>query len=169
MSDDLAEDVAPRRSAAQVNVVRAGVVVVLFVASLIWLLGPASNGTAGAPPSTTPTTQPPAPVVKSTTTVQVANGTVAPNAATTFSHNLGLQGWDVLTAVDVTPSPTASSQLPVTYVYFHPMQQAAAQLVAAELVVAPAHVLLRTQGVLHAVPGSGKTDVIVILGKDLAH
>jgi hypothetical protein len=168
MSDDVSEDATPRRAAARVNVVRASIVVACFVGALIWLLGPASNYTAGAPTTTT-TTPPPPPVVKSATTVKVANGTTAPNAATNFSHGLGTVGWDVLTPTDVTPAPTATSQHTATYVYFHPGQQAAAQLVAAELTVAPAHVLLRSQAVLHAVPGSGATDVIVILGTDIAH
>jgi hypothetical protein len=168
MSDDLSEDVAPRRAAARVNVVRASIVVACFVGALIWLLGPASNYTAGAPTTTT-TAPPPPPVVKSATTVKVANGTTVPNAATSFSHNLGLVGWDVLTPVDVTPTPTSTSQNTITYVYFHPGQQAAAQLVATELTVPPAHVVLRTQAMLHAVPGSGATDVIVILATDIAH
>ena len=169
MPDDSTEDVAPRRSAAQVNIVRASIVVVCFVAATIWLLGPASNYTAGAPTSSTPTTHPAPPVVAALTTVQVANGTTAPNAAKNVSNNLGTQGWDVLTALDTTPAPTASHQYTVTYVYFHPTQQAAAQMVAAELSVPATHVLLRTQAVLHAVPGTGATDVIVILGKDLTH
>jgi LytR cell envelope-related transcriptional attenuator len=169
MPDDFAEDVAPRRSAAQVNIVRATVVVVCFLAATIWLLGPASNYTAGAPSSTTPTTHPPPPVVKSQTTVQVANGTTAPNAAKNFSHNLTLAGWNVLTALDTTPAPTTSHQYPVTYVYFHPMQQPAAQLVAAELGVPANHVFLRTRAMLDAVPSAGATDVIVILGTDKAH
>jgi LytR cell envelope-related transcriptional attenuator len=167
MADDDAEDFEPRRPAPQVHMVRAGIVVACFLVALILLLGPAGNYSAGAPNSTTPTTQPAAPVVKHATTVQVANGTTAPNAATTFSHNLNVQGWDVLTAVDTTPAPTASTQRPTTYVYFRPMQQPAAQMVAAELTVPANHVLLRTQGSLHAVPGSGNTDVVVILGKDL--
>jgi hypothetical protein len=169
MPDDFAEDVAPRRSAAQVNVVRAGIVVACFLGALIWLLGPASNDTSGAPPSSTPTTHPPAPVVKSQTTVQVANGTVAPSAATSFSNSLGRNGWDVLTAVDVTPPPTSSTQQAVTFVYFHPMQQPAAQLVAAELGVPATHVFLRTRHMLNLVPSAGATDVIVILGTDKAH
>jgi LytR cell envelope-related transcriptional attenuator len=168
MADDDAEDLAPRRPATQVHMVRAGIVVVCFLVALILLLGPASNYSAGAPTSTTPTTQPPPVVVRSTTTVQVANGTTAPNAATTYSHNLGVLGWDVLTPQDTTPAPTASTQRTVTYVYFHPGQQAAAQLVAPELGVPSSHVLLRSQAVLHAVPHSGATDVIVILGTDVA-
>jgi len=169
MTDDFGEGAAPRRSAAQVNLVRATIVVICFVAATIWLLGPASNYSSGAPTSTTAPTHPPPPVVKSATTVQVANGTVAPNAAKNFSHNLSLQGWNVKTALDTTPAPTSANQYPVTYVYFHPGQQPAAQLVAAELTVPATHVLLRTQAMLHAVPGTGATDVIVILGKDLAH
>jgi LytR cell envelope-related transcriptional attenuator len=169
MTDDFAEDAKPRRSAAQINIVRASAVVACFVAATIWLLGPASNYSAGAPTSTTPTTHPAPPVVRSETTLQVANGTVAPNAARSFSHQLTLEEWNVRTPVDTTPPPTKASQYPVTYVYFHPHQQAAAQVVAAQLTVPPNHVLLRTQAVLHAVPGSGATDVIVILGTDLTH
>lgn len=163
------EEFATRRPGSQVNMIRAGVVVVAFVVALILLLGPAGDYTAAAPPSTTPTTQPPPPVVPHDTTVQVANGTTVANAATTFSHTLGIHGWDVLTPVDVTPAPTASTQQTVTYVYFHPGQQAAAQLVAAQLTVAATDVKLRSQATLHAVPGSGATDVIVILGTDKAH
>jgi LytR cell envelope-related transcriptional attenuator len=168
MADDDAEDAAPRRTGS-VHMVRAGIVVVCFIVALILLLGPAGNYTAAAPGSTTPTTLPPPPVVRSTTTVQVANDTTATNAATSFSHTLGVLGWDVLTPVDTTPAPTAATSATVTYVYFHPEQQPAAQLVASELSVPANHVLLRSQATLHAVPGSGNTDVIVILGTDLAH
>jgi hypothetical protein len=168
-ADDVAEGVAPRRPGNQVHMVRAGIVVVCFLVALILLLGPAGDYTAAAPSSTTPSTLPPPPVVRSKTTVQVANGSTAPNAATTFSHNLGVLGWDVLTPVDTTPPPTAATARTVTYVYFHPGQQAAAQLVASELSVPANHVLLRSQATLHAVPGSGATDVIVILGTDLTH
>jgi LytR cell envelope-related transcriptional attenuator len=168
MTDDTDEGVESRRPANQVNLIRAGIVVVCFLVALILLLGPAGNYSAASPTSTTPTTHPPPPVVRSQTTVQVANGTTAPSAATTFSHNLGLLGWDVLSALDVTPAPTTSTSRPVTYIYFRPNEQPAAQLVATDLTVPSNHVFLRTQATLHAVPGSGNTDVIVILGTDLA-
>jgi LytR cell envelope-related transcriptional attenuator len=163
------EDFAARRPSSQVNMVRGAVVVVCFLVALILLLGPAGNLTAAAPPSTTPTTQPPHPVVPHDTTVQVANGTTAPNAAATFSTNLGKLDWDMLTPIDTTPTPTASTEVMVTYVYFHPGQQAAAQQVATDLGVVSTNVKLRSQATLHAVPNSGATDVIVILGTDKAH
>lgn len=166
--DDFAEADAPRRAAAQIHMVRAGIVVVLFLVSLILLLGPAGNYSAGAP-STTPTTHPPAHVVRHNTTVLVANGTIATGAAASFKHNLGVQGWDVLASVNLTPAPRAATQHTVTYVYFHPHQQPAAQLVAAAIGVPHTHVFLRTRAMLNAVPSSGNVDVVVILGTDLAH
>ena len=90
--------------------------------ALILLLGPAGNlhrrprPAVDDPDDATTTTR----RAKSTTTVQVANGTTVTNAATTFSHTLGALGWDVLTAVDTTPAPTAATSATVTYVYFHP-------------------------------------------------
>jgi hypothetical protein len=169
MSDDASEDAAPRRSASSVNTVRAGIVVACFVVATILLLGPASHVVAGVPNPTTPTTSPPPPVVRHTTTVQVANGTVATGKAEQYAQQLNAAGWDALPAEDVTPAPTSATQRAVTYVYFLPHQQAAGQLVAADLGVPAAHVVLRTREVLNTVQGAAKDDVVVILGTDLAH
>jgi hypothetical protein len=160
---------SPRRSSGQVSVVRAGVVVACFVVATILLLGPAGRLTAGTTTTTTRPTAPPPPVVKSKTTVQVANGTTVQGAAEAITHNLSVLGWDALTAEDVSPAPTASTQQTVTHVYFLPHQQPAAQQVAAELGVAPTNVSLRTHAVEAAVANAAHDDVVVILGTDKAH
>ena len=169
MPDDAVEDAVPRRTHAPVNTVRAGIVVACFVVATILLLGPAGRVVAGEPATTTPTTQPPAPVVRSSTTVQVANGTTVQHAAEAYAQTLNAAGWDALPAEDVTPTPTAATQKTITYVYFLPHQQAAAQQVAAELHVPAQHVQLRTQQTLHEVTGASRSDVVVIIGTDLAH
>jgi hypothetical protein len=169
MSDDVPQDAAPRRPASSVNTLRAGIVVGCFVLATVLLLGPASHVVAGTPSATTPTTQPPPPVVRSTTTVQVVNGTVATGKAEQFAQDLNTAGWDALPAEDVSPAPTSATQATVTYVYFLPHQQPAAQLVATDLGVPAAHVKLRTRQVLDTVQGAAKDDVVVILGTDLAH
>ena len=169
MPDDEHEDAVPRRSAPQVHMVRAGIVVGCFVVALIVLLGPASNLTASVAPSSSTTTTVPVPVVRAQTKVQVANGTTVKNAAGTTTSQLNVLGWDMLPAVDVTPVPTTATARPVTYVYFATGQQQAAQLVAQELGVSHAHVTIRTTATEAVVPGAASDDVIVILGKDIAH
>ena len=169
MPDDEFEDVAPRRSAAQVNVIRAAVVVGCFVVALVLLLGPAGDLTAGTPSPTTSTTLPPAPVVRHTTRVQMANGTTVTGAAQSYRTTLSSAGWNAPTAVNLRTLPTAATQTKTTIVYFLPGEQPAAKDVAQELHIAGGHVILRTQYVLHQVPGAAHDQVVVILGTDLAH
>ncbi|HXW39010.1 MAG TPA: LytR C-terminal domain-containing protein [Acidimicrobiales bacterium] len=157
---------APRRAGPPIRTVRAGVVVGCFLVALVLLLGPASNRTASAP--TTSTTHPPAPVVKSKTSVQVVNGTVVAGAAHGVAEDLGKQGWDALAPENLNPVATKATQSTATYVYFLPGHQYAADLVAAVLGVPVGNVKLRSRAVIDTVAGAPRDDVVVILGTGLA-
>ena len=159
----------PRRVAAPVRTVRAGIVVGCFVIGLLLLLGPAADLRAGAPPTTRPKPPPALPVVRSKTRVQVVNATVTQGAAAMFQHQLNSAGWNSLTAEDLSVPVTRATQQRITFVYFLPRHQPAAQMVATELHVPATHVLLRTRSVLNEVHGAYRDDVVVLLGTDLAH
>jgi hypothetical protein len=165
MSDDPV-DRAPRRGGqSQFDVVRAGIVVVCFVVALILLLGPAGNLTAGAPTTTIRKGHHHVQkVAKNKTTVVVANSAGVNGAAASMSSTLSTLGWDVLTAT------TALGGIHQhTIVFFARGEQQAAKEVASEIGVNHKRVTLRTAEIERIVPGAKNDDVVVLLGKDLAH
>jgi hypothetical protein len=150
------EDTMPRKAAGSVHLVRAGAVVACFLVSLILLLGPASHGILASPSKTHQPKHPTQPVNKSTTRVQVANGTTTQGAAATVTHQLFLLGWDVL------PAESAAVRPAHTIVYFAPGHQQAAKDVAGILGVPHTHVVVRIRH--SGVKGALQDDVIVVLG-----
>jgi len=166
MSPSDPDDSEQRRSGAQVHGVRAGIVVVCFVAAVLLLIGPASDRLrSSTTSSSTTTTLAPRPVVKSQTSVQVANGTSVANQATKYSQQLQVQGWNTLPPLDSTTHP------PATIVYFKPTFQAAAKLIATELGIQPKSSVrvLPVPPSATGVSGAASVDVVVVIGPDLAH
>jgi hypothetical protein len=149
------EVTAPRGTTGSVHLVRAGAVVVCFLVALVLLLGPASHGLLASPTTHHPKhkTQP---VNKSTTRVQVANGTTKQGAAGTVTRQLGLLGWIAL------PAEGAATHPAHTIVYFAPGHQQAAKDIAALLGVPHQHVVVRVTNT--GVAGANQDDVIVVLG-----
>jgi hypothetical protein len=150
------EDTTPRSATGGVHLVRAGAVLVCFLVALILLLGPASHGILASPGKPHHPKHPTQSVNKSTTRVQVANGTTKQGAAATVTHQLFVLGWDVL------PAESASVYPPHTIVYFARGHQQAAKDVAGILGVPHAHVIVRIRH--SGVKGALQDDVIVVLG-----
>jgi len=90
----------------------------------------------------------------------VANATQTNGLAAHFSNVIGSGGWNMGTPIDATTSQTTSA------VYYAAGQQAAAQEIANAIGVKPAQV----QPLTTATPVSGVTgtDVVVVIGQDLA-
>jgi hypothetical protein len=149
------DDVAPRSAAGGVHLVRAAVVVGCFLVALILLLGPAGRGVP-APAATTHHHHKAQPVHKSTTSVQVANGTTKQGAANTVAQQLSELGWDALAAESASVRPAH------TIVYFARNHQQAARDVAHTIGVPQAHVKLLTRHT--GVEGALHDDVVVVLG-----
>jgi hypothetical protein len=149
------EVASPRGATGGVHLVRAGIVVACFLAALILLLGPASHGLL-ASPGKPHHPRPTQPVNKSTTRVQVANGTTTKGAAALVTHQLFLLGWDVL------PAESAAVRPAHTIVYFARGHQQAAKDVAGILGVPHGHVVVRVTNT--GVRGANQDDVIVVLG-----
>jgi hypothetical protein len=99
-------------------------------------------------------------VARSSVKVLVTNGTQEPNAASHFTQELQLQGWNV--AVPKNTTSAASS----TTIYFAPSRQQAAALVASELGVPMTAVQPLGAGV--PVASTAGFDVVVVIGSDLA-
>jgi hypothetical protein len=156
MSTFVEEDATPTSAGGSVHLVRAGIVVTCFLVALILLLGPASHGILASPGTPHHPKHPTQPVNKSTTRVQVANGTTKQGAAATVTHQLFVLGWDVL------PAESASVHPAHTIVYFARGHQQAAKDVAAILGVPHAHVIVRIRH--SGVKGALQDDVIVVLG-----
>ena len=114
-----------------------------------------TTSTSVAPASSTTST-----VAHASVTVVVANGTQEPNAAGHFAQLLQEQGWNV-----GTPRNTTSAA-PTSVIYYAPSQQQAAALIAAELQVPTTGV--QPMGTTTQVPNTTGTDVIVVIGADLA-
>lgn len=130
------DSVTPRSPNGGVNLLRAGVVIVLFLVGLVLLLGKAGQVVATAPPTTHHPGRP-GPVNKAATKVQVANASSTHLAAATVSQQLKLLGWNVL------PAETAATQRGHWLVYYAPGFQRAARLVAVTVGVPHQHVFLR--------------------------
>lgn len=157
MTDDATIDAVPRRTTGHIDSLRAGVVVVAFLAAIGLLLGPASNlvGVV-ATPTTTHHAPPPKPVVKSKVRVQVANGTAVSGLAHSWSDPLALIGWDVLPPVDATVRPGH------TIIYFAVGEQRAGDVLANELHVPHKYVTAIKAHV--GVAGALNDDIVIVIG-----
>jgi LytR cell envelope-related transcriptional attenuator len=168
MSDGATDERTARRSSSRSDVdpIRAGVVVVLFVAGVVLLLGwvVPHHAVATATTTTTTTTVPPRAVVPNKTNVQVANGTSKANQATFYTNKLQPFGWVMQPPLDAFPPHPVTH----TVVYFAPTWQPAAKKVAAQLGLNPqTSVTVRTGQT--GVAGAANDQVIVVIGPDLAH
>jgi hypothetical protein len=159
MPDNADEHATPKGVTGSVHLVRAGAVVVCFLVALVLLLGPASRGILAAPGKAHHPTHPTQPVNKSTTRVQVANGSGTQGAAGTVSSQLQTLGWLVL------PAETAAVHPGHWIVYFAPGHQLAAKEVARSIGVPHQHVVVRTAQI--GVRGANQDDVIVVIGHSL--
>jgi hypothetical protein len=159
MTDDGTIDAVPRRSSGHIDSVRAGVIVIAFLAALGLLLGPASNLVAVAPNSTTTHhTTPPKPVVKSKVRVQIANGTSVSGLAHSWSDPLALIGWDMLPPVDATTHPAR------TIIYFAVGEQRAGDVLANDLHVSHKYVTPIKARI--GVAGALNDDLVVVIGRN---
>jgi hypothetical protein len=154
---------------------RAGIVIVVFVAATVLLLGvihpqqanvasgsttPASSDTTtttaakGHAPTTTTTTIPPSQVA-----VVVANASGVTGAAAAISARLAPGGWHML------PPVNASSDVSTSSVYYVAGQQKAAASIAASLQLPASSVVPYTTAA--PVPSIGTADVVVVAGPDV--
>lgn len=157
MTDDETIDAVPRRTSGHIDSMRAGVIVVAFLAAIGLLLGPASNLVASAPnPTTTHHAAPPKPVVKSKVRVQVANGTEVSGLAHSWSDPLALIGWDMLPPLDATTHPSH------TIIYFAVGEQRAGDVLANELKVPHKYVTAIKAHV--GVAGALNDDIVIVIG-----
>jgi len=180
------DSTSPTHSAsARLSVVRAGVVLILFVIAVAVLVAvgtrpsvtpssattatstPTTVGAAGGGGSTTTTTArhhtsttTTSTVPHSSVSVAVANATNTSGLAAHYSTIIGAAGYNMKTPTN------ASTTVPNSVVYYAAGQQAAAQDIAASIGVKPAQV----QPLTTAVPVAGVTgtDVVVVIGQDLA-
>ncbi|MGO8863138.1 MAG: LytR C-terminal domain-containing protein [Acidimicrobiales bacterium] len=159
------------RAPSGIAPVRALVVLVIFVVAAVALVDvgtrPPVSGEAAttsttsttvahkAPPTTTTTTVP-----RSAVSVVVANATETNGLAEHYSVILGAQGWAMKTPVD------ASTTVATSAVYYAAGQQESAASIATTLGIKPAEVLPLTAAV--PVAGATGTDVVVVIGSDLA-
>jgi len=160
--------------APSLSALRALLVIVVFAAATVVLVdvgtrpsvsspatGTAASTTTTAPhhkpstSSTTTTTEP-----HSSVSVVVANATDVNGVAAHYSSVIAAGGWSMQTPVDATATEATSS------VYYAPGQQEAAASIATTIGVKPSEVL----PVSSATPVSGisGTDVVVVIGQDLA-
>jgi hypothetical protein len=157
---------------------RAGVVLVLFVVATVLLLAtihPSRAAVAsGAVTATTTSTSVPTHTKKghhvTTTTVPsrppanvpvlVANGAGVTGAAAAFTARLQAAGWTTLTPTN------ATIMVPSSHVYYVAGQEPSAAAVAADLHLPPTAVAPYTTAA--PVSSIGTADVLVVLGPDLA-
>ncbi len=157
--------------------VRAGLVLVLFVAATVLLLATihpsraavASNAVGATTSTTTAHTKTGHHHVTSTTVpnrppanvpVLVANGAGVTGAAAAFTARLQAAGWTTLTPTN------ATIMVPSSHVYYVAGQEPAAAAVAAQLQLPPTAVAPYTTAA--PVSSIGTADVLVVLGPDLA-
>jgi hypothetical protein len=156
-------------------VVRAIIVLVLFVVVTVLVLGeihpPAAKSASAAAPTSVPasptsTTKPAHPSTTTTTiapskvSVLVANGTEVSGAAATITNQLQPAGWDLLTPVD------ASAQVPASRVYYVAGFQQPAATVATSLHLSVAAVAPYTTTA--PISSIGTAEVVVVVGPNLA-
>jgi hypothetical protein len=156
---------------------RAGIVIVLFVAATVLLLGVihpqqanvASGSTTPASSGTTTTTQPKGHKTTTTTTttippsqvaVVVANASGVTGAAAAISARLAPAGWNML------PPVNASSDVSTSTVYYVAGHQQPAATVASELQLPASSVVPYTTAA--PVPAIGTADVVVVAGPDVS-
>jgi hypothetical protein len=111
--------------------------------------------TSTHPPSTTTST-----VAHSAVKVLVANGTKEPNASAHFTQQLKQGGWTVSTPQN------ATSTVSTTTIYYAPLQQQAATLIASDI-GAPAAAVQPLSAAIPVATATG-LDVVVVIGSDLA-
>ena len=181
------------RNPGSLSIVRAGAVIVVFVIAVAVLVAvgtrPSVSSTAsttsttaaggsttstthaaGAGGATTTTTKAghksggtsttTTTVAPSTVSVVVANGTSTNGLAAHFSTVIGAGGWAMQTPID-TSAPQATSA-----VYYLPGQQQPAAAIATAIGVKPTQVLPVSSST--PVTGVSGTDVVVVIGQDLA-
>ena len=178
---------ATHTTAARLSVVRAGAVLVIFVIAVAVLLAVGTRPSVSTPSSATTATSTPTTVATagggSTTTtsssqhhssattttgtqphssvsVVVANATSTSGLAAHYSTIIGAAGYNMK------PPTNASTTVPNSVVYYAAGQQGAALDIANSIGVKPAQVQPLTTAV--PVPGVTGTDVVVVVGQDLA-
>jgi len=168
-SDRAPSDGSGRRAGA-IPAVRALIVLVAFVVTVVLTLGvihppttksasgsvPVTSTTAGTATHTTTTTAPATRVP-----VLVANASGVSGAAATVSSKLQQVGsWNLL------PPVNASTTVPTSHVYYVAGQQQAAEAVASTLHLPPSAVAPYTTAAPIATIGTA--EVVVVVGPDLA-
>jgi hypothetical protein len=152
-------------------IVRACIVLVLFVAATALVLGeihpPSSKSAAGSVPVTSTSTTRPAHPTTTTTTIPpsrvpvlVANASGVAGAAAAISHQLATAGWDMLAPVN------ASADVPTSHVYFVAGYQQPAQTIATSLQLPSGAVAPYTTAA--PISSIGTADVVVVAGPDIA-
>jgi LytR cell envelope-related transcriptional attenuator len=161
------------RSSNRISPIRAGLVLIGFLVAAIVLVAVGTRAPVSGVPVTTVTTTTVASGVttttlhgtttttlaRSATSVQVANGSQGTDLAAHYSAILSAQGWATKPPLD------ATTQVPVSSVYYAAGQQEAAAAIATELKLSSTAVHPLTS----AVPVSPDTgnDVVVVIGADL--
>jgi hypothetical protein len=152
-------------------IVRAVIVLVVFVAATALMLGeihPTTTKTASgsAPAPTTSTTRPTHPTTTITTIapnrvpVLVANASGVAGAAAAVSTQLQAGGWDLL------PPVNASADVPTSHVYYVAGFQKEADTIASSLHLSASAVAPYTTAA--PISSIGTADVVVVVGPDLA-
>jgi hypothetical protein len=155
-----------------ISPIRAGLVLLGFLVAAIVLVAVGTRSSvSGTPPATATTTTVASSqttttvhattttLPRSSTSVQVANGSQGTDLAAHYSAILSAQGWATKPPLDATAQVATSS------VYYAAGQQEAAAAIATELKLTPSAVHPLTA----AVPVSPDTgnDVVVVIGADL--
>ncbi len=170
-SDRTPSDGSGRRTGA-IPAVRAFIVLVAFVVTVVLTLGvihpPTTKSASGSVPVTSTTAGSAAHPGTSTTTapatrvpVLVANASGVSGAAATVSAKLQQVGsWNLL------PPVNASTTVPTSHVYYVAGQQQAAEAIASSLHLPPSAVAPYTTAAPIATIGTA--EVVVVVGPDLA-
>jgi hypothetical protein len=159
------------RGSNRISPIRAALVLIGFVVAAIVLVAVGTRApVSGVPVATTTTTvatgvttttvhATTTTLARSATSVQVANGSEGTDLAAHYSAILSAQGWATKPPLD------ATTQVPVSSVYYAAGQQEAAAAIATELKLTSTAVHPLTA----AVPVSPDTgnDVVVVIGADL--
>ena len=169
---DRASSEGSGRRAGGVPALRALIVVVAFVVTVVLMLGvihPQTTKSASGSAAVTPTTAGPATHQGTATTtapasrvpVLVANASGVPGAAATVSSRLQQVGsWNLL------PPVNASTTVPTSHVYYVAGQQPAAEAIASALHLPPSAVAPYTTAA--PIITIGAAEVVVVVGPDLA-
>ena len=160
------------RGSGRISPLRAGLVLLGFLLAAIVLVAVGTRASVSGTPTTSATTTTTVPghttttlrattttLPRSSTSVQVANGSQGTDLAAHYSAILSAQGWATKPPLDATTQVATSS------VYYAAGQQEAAAAIATELKLSPSAVHPLTA----AVPVSPDTgnDVVVVIGADL--